>query len=227
MSATVDLGALHARLEARGRKLDVLAARYIGHAVIVALAEAHAAVDAEGDPAPVIHGALRPEVVLIDRDGSVRLAFAPPASHQAWRAPEQRTGGRITPRVDVYAAGMMLRELEVGTTDALREAIAKATEPHADRRRITCFELSAWLARGLDAAAGKEAVAALVAASEHEHARDSASRPLSPVARLAVAGITAIVVFACGSLVMERTRTASGERARARPEAPRSDTLRP
>ncbi|MFT3766725.1 MAG: hypothetical protein QM820_14605 [Minicystis sp.] len=220
----VDLGTLRARL--RGRRFSEDAARYLGHAVASALADAHEAFDAEGNPAPVIHGRLRPEVVRIDRDGAVwidglgeRENAAEASVDEGWPAPELRAGGRMTARVDVYALGVLLRELGVASGGELGEAIAKATEERPGRRRITCFEVAAWLAHGCDLAAGRRALARMVEAGERAPVEMAGGRPLSVPARIGVAAITAAVVFAGGVLAIER--------ARAGTVGVRSDTMRP
>jgi serine/threonine-protein kinase len=91
-----------------------------------ALAHAHSVLDRTG---PIIHRAVSPANVLIARDGSVKLdgfGFAKILGGvgtdttgsskwtPAYMAPEQVTEKPATPKVDVYAAGLILWELLAG-----------------------------------------------------------------------------------------------------------------
>lgn len=117
---------LRGMLKAMGGGLDDVASIHVAAAIFDALAAAHAANDEAGTPAPVIHRDVNPTNVLIGWDGQVKLADFGVAkvtgvSHESraglirgtygYMAPEQVTGGQITPRADVYAAGIVLWEM--------------------------------------------------------------------------------------------------------------------
>lgn len=200
MPPAVDLAALRDFLDARGERLGEAAARHLGHALAAMLAEAHAALDGEGNPAPVIRGAL---AVRVDAEGEVLLL--PEGGERT--APEILAGGRLTPRADVHALGAILLPLLGGSTgDAeLLAAISTATEPDPSRRRITCVEIEAWLARGADLDAGRRALAAAVQSFlDAQVVPPPWSRPLAAPAQVGVALVTAAAVFAAGVAVAER-----------------------
>jgi hypothetical protein len=206
-AAAIDLTTLRAHVARRGEPLDEAAARYLGHAVASALAEAHAALDDEGNVAPAIHGRLGPLHVRIDVDGAVEVL--PGGSGDEITAPELLAGARITPRADVHGLGTMLGPLFAASPDQdLLAALATAAEPLAARRRITCVELEAWLARGADLDAGRralgEAARGCLDARLLADAAVPSSRPLSAPARVGVALFTAAAVFAAGVAVAER-----------------------
>ncbi|MBX3223803.1 MAG: serine/threonine protein kinase [Labilithrix sp.] len=117
---------LRTMLKAVGRELDDRSAIYVATRIFDALAAAHAAADDSGAHAPVIHRDVNPSNVLMPWDGHVKLADFGVAkvtglNHQSvagmikgtygYMAPEQVTGEAITPRADVYAAGIILWEL--------------------------------------------------------------------------------------------------------------------
>lgn len=175
-----------------GERLSDQAVAAIGRALAAALAAAHEATDDDGAPAPVLHGALSPERVLIRPNGRAMLSGfgvgpargfaldrADPAATYA--APEILHGQRVTPRSDTYALGRLLWGLFTGLSsepgegvatlaslrselpDDLAEAIDAALEPAAARRRVTCWELEHDLGRGLDLEAAERELAKLVA----------------------------------------------------------------
>src|SRR5262245_42839267 len=133
------------------RPLSDAAAFCIAISVLNALAHAHGASSPSGAPAPVIHKAVNPSNIRIRRDGVVKLggfgfvnAFGLRADRtgnlrweSAYMAPEQITGQESTPKVDVYAVGLILWELLTGRraripptdpldVDALRAAVESA-----------------------------------------------------------------------------------------------------
>ena len=61
-------------LAEKHKRLGDAAAFYIGQRLAGALADAHAATDADGKSTPIIHRNLTPENVLISVDGEVRLS---------------------------------------------------------------------------------------------------------------------------------------------------------
>lgn len=97
--------------------------------VALALAYAHGLTDEEGRPLMLVHRDVSPENILLSVDGGARLADFGIARHAArehqtllgevkgkpgYMAPEQRTGGPIDARADLYALGVVLEELIAG-----------------------------------------------------------------------------------------------------------------
>ena len=200
----VRLDELAAELERAGERLGPAAIAYVGHRLARELGESHAALDDEGVPAPLLHGAVRPSVVLITGDGEVRLQGfgdvdrGSPAE-DVYRAPELAAGARLTPRADVFAlAAIIARLVDDGRDGAsmgaavwpaeVAEALRVALEPAPARRRMTCVELEEWLATAGDLEAGRrEIVARLAARAERiaEGASREAERGGEPRARVA------------------------------------------
>ena len=118
---------LRAMLAITGERIEDKAALYLGLRIFSALAAAHGARDPmKGELAPVIHQDVNPSNVLVPWDGQVKLGdfgIAKAAGVEAdarsgfikgtygYSAPEQVTGKEVTPRADVYSAGMILWEL--------------------------------------------------------------------------------------------------------------------
>jgi hypothetical protein len=153
-------------LRARGTQLSQQAAVYVAGQIAGALAQAHDVEDDEGGLMGVCHGHLSPEHVTVSVDGSVRVVGLGLSSligagglqpDTGYAAPEQRDGGRVTPRGDIYSACAILwailadreptgRTLEV---DVLGEALPLALRDEVERglaaslaaRKITCMEL--------------------------------------------------------------------------------------
>ena len=109
------------------RLLSDDAALLIGLSICDALAHAHATLD--DHRVPIVHRAVSPSNILVGRDGSVKLdgfGFAnvyvgiaagaedDTAWTPAYMAPEQVTEQAPTPKVDVYAAALILWELLSG-----------------------------------------------------------------------------------------------------------------
>jgi hypothetical protein len=202
----VDLAALTAASWRRGARLDEAPARWLGHRMAALLAEAHANLDADGIVAPIVHGRLAPERVLIDADGDVMLVDAA-GEAVATEPPDaiRPDANRPTPRTDVHALGVMLGPLLPSWGDPdLDEALAIAADPVPSRRRVTCVELEALFARGLDLDAARRALGESVRACLEEAdlpAEDS--RPIPVPLRVGLALVTAALVFAGGVLIVE------------------------
>jgi serine/threonine-protein kinase len=112
----------------KGRRLDDDAAFHVGISILEALAHAHGMLNEQGRSAPVIHRAVSPSNVLVGRDGVVKLGgfgFAKISGggsdttgsltwEPAYMAPEQVSEKQPTPKVDVYAAALILWELLTG-----------------------------------------------------------------------------------------------------------------
>ncbi|MFO0736244.1 MAG: protein kinase [Labilithrix sp.] len=140
------LARLKSMAKAIGKELDDKASIYIAACIFDALAAAHSAVDDAQLPAPVIHRDVNPSNVLIPWDGYPKLADFGVAKvtglgHHSvigmikgtygYMAPEQVTGGEaVTPRSDVYAAGIVLWELL-----ARRRAFQRGALPEVEALR--------------------------------------------------------------------------------------------
>lgn len=182
----VSLAALMEHVAARGERLGLGAIAHVGQRVGRALAEAHGALDEEGNVAPRVHGCVAPDVVRVMRDGEVSLSEAGAERSGSggeiarYRAPELAGGGQATPRADVFALARIVRVL-LGGRDApgeIEAALARALEPSPARRKITCVELEAWLATLGDRDAGRRELASIVAAAREgrDHVRESRER---------------------------------------------------
>jgi serine/threonine-protein kinase len=117
-------------LGVRKQKLARGAAYHVGAGIYGGLAAMHAMRDPDtNEPAPFMHRDMSPGNVLITRTGDVKLAdlgFAravgksnPDTSRQqkgsmGYMAPEQVHMQEITPRTDVYGAGLLLYEMLTG-----------------------------------------------------------------------------------------------------------------
>ena len=118
----------HATAEAQ-RPLSDDAALLIGLSICDALAHAHATFDEVDGRSPIVHRTVNPSNILIGRDGSVKLdgfgfakvfggVTAGATDETTWTpaymAPEQVKDQPPTPKVDVYAAALILWELLTG-----------------------------------------------------------------------------------------------------------------
>jgi serine/threonine-protein kinase len=121
------LARLRMLMRSKRESLGDPAALFIASRVFSALAAAHSARDPRnGEFAPVIHRDVSPGNVLIPWDGFVKLSDFGVAKvtgvsgdsrsgtlkgTYGYMAPEQVVGERVTPRTDVYAGCLLLREL--------------------------------------------------------------------------------------------------------------------
>jgi serine/threonine-protein kinase len=215
----VTLADLLSTLRQTGRRLSDDAVFYIGVAVLDALAHAHAHLDDEGERAPIVHRAVSPATVSLGKDGSVKLggfALAKVLSEDpdtivgprdpSYMAPEQR----ISEKVDVFAAGLLLWELLTGRPptpqhvemlsavrrDLPRELLAAvdaALEHNSERRSITCADMASWIKKVTHTARGKREVRELV--SELAVSYDTSHEPTPATAessgRIPLAGWSA------------------------------------
>ncbi len=121
----------------------------VAHQICTGLAAAH--------ELGIVHRDLKPANIMLDGRGRVRITdFGLAALVEelrkdslrggtpAYMAPEQAAGGPVTPRTDVYAAGLVLYELFSG-----RQAFSSSLS--AAQRRSTPLKLSK-VAKGLDPA---------------------------------------------------------------------------
>lgn len=120
------LATLLAELEARGEKLDDVVASHIASTVAEAVGYAHGLLDELGKATPVLHRAISPSVVLLARDGTVKLsgfglakildrsadsAIGVVKGVAGFLAPEQVRGEPATEKSDVWALGMLCHRL--------------------------------------------------------------------------------------------------------------------
>jgi serine/threonine protein kinase len=221
-----DLERLVGHLAHRRQRLGDEAIWYLGLQLFGALAHAHAATDEEGASTPVIHRNMHPQNVLVAWDGQVRLAGfglgkilgrTPDTvagmikGTPGYMAPEQARGERVTPRVDVYGAGVLLWSLlterrppmdgtRLESVSRLRRDIPReiaaaldaALEPSPDRRKITCAELEQWIGKIAKVEAGREELRDKIALLRPERVHGDAA-PESvrgqPLPRVSIKGI--------------------------------------
>jgi serine/threonine-protein kinase len=121
-----DLEALLSELRHAGQLIPLPIALTIGIQMCEGLQAAHTAVDSEGRALGIVHRDIKPSNVLVGSNGSVKvadfgIAKANERSHGTelglikgtidYMAPEQRLGGTVDARTDVYGAGAVLYEL--------------------------------------------------------------------------------------------------------------------
>lgn len=149
-----DLRALAGRARA---PLGPLLVTSIAAAVCAALSHAHAL--------GVVHGDVSPSNILVGRDGSVKLCDFGIAGQpgtaivhgkRGYSAPEQRGGGELDGRADLYALGVVACELATGrrfvadaplggVPAALATVLRRAVEPEPERRYGRADEMLAEL----------------------------------------------------------------------------------
>src|SRR6266542_1521585 len=200
----VSLAELLSMFRQTGEKLSDAAVFFIGIAVLEALAHAHGHLDEGGEAAPVVHSAVSPATVFLGKDGTVKLSgFAlakivneEPNAADALRdasymAPEQK----ISEKVDVYAAGLLLWELLTGRSpaegieplsvlrrDLPREVLAAidaAIEQSTHKRTISCSDMASWIKKAVHYGRGRKELRQRISALTSSY--DSA--PLRPAAR--------------------------------------------
>ena len=177
--------------------------------------------------AGVLHRDLKPANVMLDEHGDVRItdfgivALSEGVSgHEAmigtpaYMSPEQRTGGKLTPRSDIYALGLLLHECFTGRRrgtgtgtvpeldPAIERVIARCLEDDPAKRPASALQVAAALPGG-------DPLAAALAAGETPSPEMVAAAPkegsLRPaVAASLLAAIVAALLFV--TLVSGRTR---------------------
>jgi eukaryotic-like serine/threonine-protein kinase len=138
-------------LARRKQKLGDNAILYIAVELANALAHAHACVDEDGNPSPVIHRNVQPENVLVSWDGRVKLAgfglgkilgqtpdsvAGTVTGTPGFMAPEQARGEHATMRSDVYGLGALMWSLFADAelpTDGQRPASMSTLRPDIPR----------------------------------------------------------------------------------------------
>lgn len=127
--AGVSLARLWSHLRRRKQQLGDDAIWFIAHELFSALQHAHSLADEQGAPTPVIHRDVQPAHIVMAADAQVRLAGFGIAKISgaesntavgfvkgtpAYMAPEQARGEKVSLRVDVFAAGLVVWEMLTG-----------------------------------------------------------------------------------------------------------------
>ena len=182
--AGVSLARLLSHFRRRRQRVPDPAVWYLAHRLFSALAHAHALVDEKGVRTPVIHRDIQPAHLVMSQDAHVRLAGFGIAKISgsagttavgfvkgtpAYMAPEQAAGEKITERVDVYAAGLVVWEMlsnrsvrpprDVGQGAALLKLIAgRRFESISSLRRDIPREIAAAIDACLAQSASKRTI---------------------------------------------------------------------
>ena len=132
----------------RGERLPVNVALQIVADTLAGLSAAHELRDGEGRPYDLVHRDVSPHNVLISLDGWAKVgdfgimkAAGKPSMTKtgqlrgklAYMAPEQARGGRVDPRTDLFAVGVILWELLTG-----QRLFARATEAATLEQVMAC-----------------------------------------------------------------------------------------
>jgi len=121
---------------------------YVVNCLLEALAYAHAAFSPTGTLLRLVHCDVTPSNVFVSRDGEIKLGDFGVARARAvvgegqsygkpsYLAPEQIEGAEVNPRIDLWAAGVILYEILAGrrpfrgeTPDRIAEEIVRAKPP--------------------------------------------------------------------------------------------------
>ena len=207
-------GATLAELLARG-PLDATRASAILRQLCDALEPTHRA--------GLVHRDLRPANIVVERDGArvSQLRDAGLASvDDAYRAPEQVTGGKLDHRCDQYALGVIAHEMLArvpGVKDALLEAIVrKMRAPRADDR----FTNLRAVKQVLELLAGdRNRAAALLGMPVAEHAIPARRRTPGPIPVAAKPGPRWPWLAGVGAIVVAGVIRDRRDQARTRPRA--------
>jgi hypothetical protein len=143
----VPLEALLSELGRRDERLPVRCALVVGTALARGLEAIHGARANDGAPLGLLHGALRPDKVLLGRRNTIKIAdvglslVLPRSTGVAYQAPEA-SHGVVDVRSDVYAVGAILRELVKDPPPGLEEIIGRAVHPRSAERYLSCALLA-------------------------------------------------------------------------------------
>jgi eukaryotic-like serine/threonine-protein kinase len=132
-------------------------------AVEIALAMASALEHAHS--AGVLHRNLRPEYVLIEPDGDVKLSdfgiarqaagsgveAAPPAGDARYISPEQAQGQPTGPATDVYGLGVVLYQMLAGRPPFLGDSAAEVAGKHVNEMPVPPSQVAPAVGEHLDA----------------------------------------------------------------------------
>jgi serine/threonine protein kinase len=230
------LARLGVLLKAKREALGDPAALYIASRVFAALAAAHAARDPHsGEFAPVIHRDVSPGNILIPWDGFVKLGDFGMAKVSGvsgdsragtlkgtygYMAPEQVVGERVSPRTDVYAGCLLLRELLLSRPAFAQGKMAELEylKSMADPQLTPLEKIRGGLSRGL------------TDAMQRGLARDPEERTLTAAEMVRVLRHETDMDRAHAALVMKLARVRPPEERATTPSrgvpAPPSTTLR-
>jgi serine/threonine protein kinase len=143
----VDAQTLRSTITALGLGMPTEIALYIALQVGHALAHAHEARDAKGEPLRIVHRDVNPSNILISREGDIKLAdFGIALASErlektragitkgspAFMAPEQANLGLADKSADIFSLGCVLNYLMVGESPLEREDARKAVLAGAD-----------------------------------------------------------------------------------------------
>ncbi len=123
-----NLRAVAAKARSTGQRVPFALAARIGGEALRGLHYAHQLQDGDARPLQLVHRDVTPDNVLVGFDGAVKVvdfgiakALGTPATRTgpmkgtcAFMAPEQIRNEPLTPRIDVYAVGVVLYELIAG-----------------------------------------------------------------------------------------------------------------
>jgi serine/threonine protein kinase len=127
----MNLRRIHRSLRQDGRRFPVEVAIHVAREVALGLAHAHTAKDGDGQALHLVHRDVRPENIVLLRDGRVKLGEFGVARASSfislsitlagisrrdpvYLAPEQISGGPLDGRADLFSLGVVLWEMLTG-----------------------------------------------------------------------------------------------------------------
>ncbi len=226
-----DLRNILLRLSKKGEKLSAAAALFIASEICHALQYLHKRAVKTGEIA-IVHRDLAPDNALISTEGQVKLADfgtavkipkgRPTPTPDRWGkpaycAPEQISGGKIDERSDIYALGLLLRDLAERTAPEAAEILNTVAdkccmESPADRYQ-SCDEIleaiSSYSVSKDAAVSGRNDLKAVVATHLSESTAFVISHQSEPTKRMAVTAMMplkkeerSIMVSAFGAILL-------------------------